>query len=189
MKTILRLIFLLALALPAFAQPYYISPDGSDKNPGTIGKPFASLQRVQAALRQKPGVVFLRGGTYYLPETLVFTAQDSGLKDAPVVFQAYQSEQPVISGGVKLEKLDWQPYRDGIVQAKVPADLKTEEILVNGERQMLARYPNYDPKAQYFDGFAADAISPERVARWADPTGGYFHAMHPALWGGFTWLI
>ncbi len=67
--------------------------------------------------------------------------------------------------------------------------MQTEEIFVNGERQILARYPNYDPKAQYFDGFAADAISPERVARWADPAGGYIHAMHPALWGDFTWRI
>jgi len=91
----------------------------------------------------------------------------------------------VISGGVRLEKLDWQPYRDGIVQAKVPDELQTEEIFVNGERQILARYPDYDSKAQYFDGFAADAISPERVVRWADPAGGYFHAMHPALWGDF----
>ena len=71
----------------------------------------------------------------------------------------------------------------------MPEDLQTEEIFVNGERQILARYPNFDPKAQYFDGFAADAISPERAARWADPAGGYFHAMHPALWGDFTWRI
>ena len=60
---------------------------------------------------------------------------------------------------------------------------------MNGERQILARYPNFDPAAQYFDGFAADAISPNRVAQWADPTDGYFHAMHPSLWGDFTWRI
>ena len=60
---------------------------------------------------------------------------------------------------------------------------------MNGDRQILARYPNFDPTAQYFDGFAADAISPEQAARWADPTGGYFHAMHPSLWGDFTWRI
>jgi len=189
MKTILRSILWFALALPAFAQPYYISPDGSDKNPGTLAKPFASLERAQQAVRQKPGVVFLRGGTYYLPETLVFTAQDSGMKDAPVIFQAYENEKPVISGGFKLEKLDWQPYTNGIFQAKVPADLRTEEIFVNGQRQILARYPNFDPTAKYFDGYAADAISTNRVARWADPTGGYFHAMHPSLWGDFTWRI
>jgi hypothetical protein len=89
-----------------------------------------------------------------------------------VIFQNFQGEHPVISGGVRLENLDWQPFTNGIFQAKVPADLQTEEIFVNRERQILARYPNFDPKAPYFDGFAADAISPERAARWANPAGG-----------------
>jgi hypothetical protein len=170
-------------------QPYYVSPVGDDANAGTLEKPFATLQRAQRAARQKQGGVFLRGGTYYLPETLVFTAQDSGTKDAPLVVQNFRDEKPVISGGVRLDRLDWQPYTNGILQAKVAADLQTEEIFINGERQILARYPNYDPKAQYFDGFAADAISAQRAARWADPAGGYYHAMHPALWGDFTWRI
>jgi hypothetical protein len=185
----LPLQFLLAVALPVFGQPYCVAPGGNDANPGTLAEPFATLQRAQQAVRQRRGTVFLRGGTYYLAETMVFTAQDSGTRDAPVVFQAYENERPVISGGVKLEKLDWQPWRDGIFRAQVPADLRTEEIFVNGERQILARYPNFDPTAPYFDGFAADAIAPNRVARWADPRGGYFHAMHPSLWGDFTWRI
>jgi len=189
LRPLLSLQILVAFALPAFGQPYYVAPAGNDTNPGTIGKPFASLQRAQAALRQKRSAVYLRGGTYYLPEPLVFTAQDSGAKAAPVFFQPYQNEHAVLSGGVKLENLVWVPWTNGIFQATVPEDLRTEEIFVNGERQILARYPNYDPKAQYFDGFAADAVSPERVARWADPAGGYFHAMHPALWGDFTWHI
>ncbi len=70
----------------------------------------------------------------------------------------------------------------------MPDDLQTEEIFVNGERQILARYPNFDPKAQYFDGFAANVIW-RRSAQWADPTGGYFHAMSPFLVGDFTWRI
>ena len=171
------------------AQPYFVSPTGDDANPGTLEKPFATLQQAEQAARQKHGDVFLRGGTYYLPATLVFTAPDSGTKDAPVVFQNYQGEKAVISGGIRLENLDWQPYTNGIYQAKVPADLQTEEIFVNGERQILARYPNFDPEAQYFDGFSADAISEQRAARWSDPAGGYYHAMHPALWGDFTWRI
>ena len=173
----------------ASAQPYYVSPSGDDANPGTLAKPFATLQRAQQSARVKHGEVFLRGGTYYLPETLVFTAEDSGTKNAPVVFQNYPDEKPVISGGIRLEHLDWQPYTNGIFQANVPADLQTEEIFINGERQVLARYPNFNPNAQYFDGFAPDAISPQRAARWADPAGGYYHAMHPALWGDFTWRI
>jgi hypothetical protein len=171
------------------AQPYFVSPSGNDASPGTLKEPFFTLQRAQQAARQKRGNIFLRGGTYYLPETLVLTAEDSGTKDAPVIFQSYQNETPVISGGIRLEHLNWQPFTNGIFQTQVPADLQTEEIFINSERQILARYPNFDPKSQYFDGFAADAISPERVARWADPTGGYFHAMHPARWGDFTWRI
>ena len=181
----------LALFVACFcsAQPYFVSPSGNDASPGTLRKPFATVQRAQQAVRQKRGEVFLRGGTYYLPAPLVFTANDSGTKKSPVVFQNYKNEKPVISGGVKLDNLNWQPFTNGILQAQVPADLQTEEMFINGERQILARYPNFDPKAQYFDGFAADAVSKERAARWANPTGGYYHAMHPSLWGDFTWRI
>jgi hypothetical protein len=171
------------------AQPYFVSPAGNDANLGTFGKPFATLQRAQQAARQKHGDVFLRGGTYCLPATLVFAAEDSGTKDAPMVIQNYQGEKAIISGGGQLEKLDWQPYTNGIFQAQVPADLQTEEIFVNGERQILARYPNFNPQAQYFDGFTSGADIKRRATRWADPTGGYLHAMHPARWGDFTWLF
>ena len=180
---------LLAMALPGLAQPYYVSPSGSDRDPGTLRQPFASIERAINAVRHKPGVVFLRAGTYYLKEPLVFTAEDSGTATNPVIVQSYPNEQVILSGGVKLDKLDWKPYRPGVYSAKVPENLLTEEIFVNGERQILARYPNFDPTAQYFDGFDADAISPERAVHWSDPTGGYFHAMHPALWGDFTWRL
>lgn len=183
------LLLLSVLSLPVLGQPYYVSPSGNDANPGTLQLPFASIQRAQAAVQQKTGSVLLRGGTYYLAEPLVFTERDSGDKAAPVVYEAYPGEQPVLSGGVLLANLNWQPFRGGVLQAKVPEDLQTEEIFVDGERQVLARYPNFDPTSPYFDGFAPDALSPERAARWADPTGGYFHAMHPALWGDFTWRI
>jgi hypothetical protein len=170
------------------ARPYYVSPEGNDNNPGTIKQPFATLHRAQQALRQHKDDIYLRGGTYYLPETLVFDARDSGTKDAPVVIQAFQNETPVISGGVKLTGLEWRPCTNGILQAQVREDLRTEELYVNGRKQILARYPNYDPSAQYFNGSAADVIA-SRSARWADPAGGYFHAMHPNMWGGFSWRI
>ncbi len=173
----------------AVAQPYFVSPTGDDANPGSLAKPFASLHRAQLAVRQKRGDVYLRGGTYYLNEPLVFTAADSGAKDAPVVYRNFQNERVVISGGLRRDPLDWRPGKRGIFRARVPKEIRTEELFVNGEQQVLARYPNFDPHAKYFNGYAADAIAPERVARWSDPAGGYFHAMHPALWGDFTWRI
>ena len=63
-----------AMALSVFAGDVYVSPSGDDASPGTLEKPFATLQHAQLAVRQKRGDVFLRGGTYYLPAPLVFTA-------------------------------------------------------------------------------------------------------------------
>jgi hypothetical protein len=53
----------------------------------------------------------------------------------------------------------------------------------------MARYPNFDPNARPYNGAAADAFSPQRAARWADPIGGYIHAMHCAHWGGYHYRI
>ncbi len=176
----------------AWGSQWFVSPSGSDKAPGAFGSPFASLARAQAAARQvagkEPVTIFLRAGVYYLPQPLVLTSADSGTKAAPVTYRAYKDEKVIVSGGQRLT-LHWRPYRDGIMQATVPSDLTTDQLFVNGERQVLARYPNYDPKAPIFGGYAADAISPEHVARWSDPTGGFIHAMHQYSWGDFWYKI
>ncbi len=177
-----------------FGAEFYISPNGSDGNPGTRDRPCATIAHVRNVVREArrttkgPITVFLREGTYYLPDTLVFTFKDSGTKSAPISYAAYEKEEVVISGGMRLE-LKWRPYRDGIVQSSVPAGTKTDQLFVNGRRQHMARYPNYDPNARYFNGWAADAFGKERAARWSDPKGGFIHAMHTHLWGDFHYVI
>ena len=183
--------FLLAV-IPARCADFFVAPDGSDANPGTSEKPFGTLQRAQQAVRKAKAsskvVVNVRGGVYYLADTLVFTAEDSGETGAEVLWQAVKDETPVISGGVKLD-LAWEPHRAGILKAKVPPGLATDQLFVNGERQILARYPNFDPNVRIFNGYAKDAISPERAARWSDPKGGFIHVMHEAMWGGMHYVI
>jgi hypothetical protein len=177
----------------AQAGNYYVAANGNDAHQGTLARPFATLSRAQQAARKAVGreavTIFIREGTYYLPEPLVFTAEDSGTKAAPVVYQAYEKERAVISGGVRLEGLKWEIYKDGIMQAKVPAGFATDQLFVNGERQPLARYPNFDPRERHFNGWAKDAFSPERAARWQNPAGGFIHALHAAEWGGMHYII
>src|SRR5437899_10946340 len=69
----LTLLGALFLARFAFAADYYVASTGSDLNPGTRSKPFASLERARAAVRQRKAVqsalrepitVWLRGGDY-----------------------------------------------------------------------------------------------------------------------------
>ena len=188
---------LLGVVLAAHAAPaaeFVVAPDGADTNPGTKARPFASIARARDAVRasgkagREPVTVFLRGGTYYLDSTLVFTSADSGSATAPVVYAACEGETPVVSGGVRIS-LTWEPYRDGILKAKAPADFATDQLFINGVRQPMARYPNFDPKAKYFFGFAADAFSRKRAARWTDPAGGFIHAMHRSHWGDFHYRI
>ncbi len=193
MRILMPLLIASLLGGPLGAAEFYVAPNGADTNNGTKQKPFATLQKAQSAARlvSAKGAavnIYLRGGIYYLAEPMVFTSADSGRANTPVVYRAYENEIPVLSGGAKLS-LQWQPFRDGILQAKVPAGFSSDQLFVNGERQHMARYPNFDAKVRHFNGYAADAFSPQRAARWANPAGGYIHAMHRAEWGGYHYRM
>jgi hypothetical protein len=64
-----------------------------------------------------------------------------------------------------------------------------DQLFCNSKPLHMARYPNYDSAARFFNGTAADAIDPRRVKSWADPAGGYVHALHQAEWGDFHYRI
>ena len=176
------------------AKEFYVSPTGSGN--GSFEQPFSSIAQAQEAVRAykqaNPSdeiVVYLRGGKYYLSEPIVFTPADSGSEDAPITYKAYQNEEPLILGGVKLTGLKWKKHNENIYKTNVPEGLVFETLFINGTQQILARYPNYTEDAPAFNGIASDCLSKERVATWSDPTDGYFHAMHKALWGGVHYRI
>ncbi len=188
-------LFITALYVPeATAAEIHVSPAGTDKNPGTLAAPLRTLAAARDAARKFAGkesvVVHVADGVYYLPETLAFTPADSGTAGRPVIYQAEREGGAILSGGLKLD-LKWEPYRDGIFKAATPVGLNIDQMFINGKNQRMARYPNYDPNkpTDPYQGYAADAISKERAARWADPAGGYIHAMHAALWGGYEYRI
>jgi hypothetical protein len=174
------------------AAEFHVAPNGNDSNSGTADKPLQSIaaakKAANSAKAQGPVTVLLHGGTYYLPETVVFSDADSGSREAPVVYAAAPGEQPILSGGQRL-KLKWSAVGNGIYRAKLAGDAAVDQLFVNGQRQSMARYPNFGSNANPFNGSAADAIDPTRTARWADPAGGYIHAMHSALWGDMHWKI
>ncbi|CAA6691311.1 FIG01093541: hypothetical protein [Lentimonas sp. CC11] len=187
---------LCVLAIPSISQAadIYVSTQGTDSNSGTKSAPVASLAAAQNLVRTVAGkeavTVHVEDGIYYLPETLVFTPEDSGATQAPIIYKAENEGKAVLSGGSQLD-LTWQPYQGGIFQAQTPAGLVIDQVFIDGRNQRMARYPNYDPakKAEPYQGFAADAFSKERAANWADPAGGYIHAMHVKRWGGYHYQI
>ncbi|HML73593.1 MAG TPA: right-handed parallel beta-helix repeat-containing protein [Anaerohalosphaeraceae bacterium] len=153
------------------AVEFYLAPDGSNSNPGTREKPFQSLEKaknaVRAQLKQVPGqtvVVNIKGGVYYLEAPVVFTAEDSGSKELPVVYRAVDGEKPIFTGSMELK--NWQPLVDqgklellspdvkgkiyqsdlkaaGIRDFGDPTDIgKRPDLYCSGQLQPLSRWPN-----------------------------------------------
>ncbi|MCW5943060.1 MAG: PDZ domain-containing protein [Fimbriimonadaceae bacterium] len=178
----------------SMAQELFVSPDGSDLQAGTRSHPVRTLAHARSLARQFAGrrgvTVTLMDGDYFLQEPLLLTSEDSGSPSAAVVYRAQNEGKAVLSGGIPLA-LEWEPWRNGIYRARCPVNKRFDRLFADGQPQPMARYPNYDPTRQDvpYRGAAADAVSPERSARWQNPAGGYIHAMHPSLWGGFSFRI
>ena len=139
---------------------FYVSPQGDDGAPGTLEKPFATLDRARRAVRElhsgKPATVLLRGGTYTVRHPVVFGTHDSGTEQAPITYAAYPGETPIISGGAPVS--GWKPYKDNIFQAELPEvqnlHYQFRQLFCGGKRQIRARYPNYDPEHPHTGGWA-----------------------------------
>ena len=146
----------------------YVSVTGSDSNPGTLKAPLASFEAAQMAVRTLrksfPDArveVVVRGGVYFLKQTLEFMPEDSGMPKAPVVWKAADGEKVILSGGRSIKGL-WKKDKNGIWFCDVPEtkgwkqDVSVperyqqkpgfpwhfRELYVNGKRATRARYPN-----------------------------------------------
>ncbi|MBU2877941.1 PDZ domain-containing protein [Aliiglaciecola lipolytica] len=176
------------------AAEIYVAPTGTDNNSGRQGKPLASIAKAKQLAQSFAGkeavIVHVADGVYYLPETLIFEPADSGSERYPIIYKAENEGLAVLSGGTKL-KLTWSAYKNGIFQTDTPVGLNIDQLFIDGQNQRMARYPNYDSskKTAAYQGYAADAFSAERAADWADPRGGYIHAMHRSQWGGYHYQI
>ena len=138
--------------LPAFpptsAVPegaFFVAVDGSDEGPGSEAEPFATPRRALEATRAAPGrkAIVLRGGTYFLGETLRLDERDSGLS-----MTNYRREAVWLSGGVPIATA-WEPFGDGNVYAARLNETFPHRKTVLGlnvlephRRMVRARYPN-----------------------------------------------
>jgi hypothetical protein len=169
----------------------HVSPAGNDSNAGTEQAPFQTVEKARTEAYKSKGdvTIFLHGATYRLSAPLVFTPKDGNAAGKSLTVRSYPGEKVVISGGMILENLQWQPYKNGIMQTQIQGKPVMDMLLVNGEIRHQARYPNYDPNAIRFNGTAPDVIAQERVKKWKNPAGGYIHVMHDHDWGDFHYRI
>ncbi|MFB3786765.1 MAG: right-handed parallel beta-helix repeat-containing protein [bacterium] len=140
---------------------FFVSPQGNDAWSGTLSKPthgqtdgpFATITRARDAIRQmkregsfnQPVTVYLRGGMFFLDETVVFTPEDSGTKEYPIRYVNFGNESPVLSGGRRLD-VEWTARGTNRIQATLPEVKNGQwyfyQLFVDGERWTRARTPN-----------------------------------------------
>ena len=122
-----------------FAATYYISNSGNDSNNGLSQVyPFESIAKLNSIMQDLlPGdiILFERDGVY----SGQINIKASGITNKPLIFGAYGTgRNPVISGSIQVS--NWKPYKGNIYSSYVKS--KVKDIFVNGERMILARYPN-----------------------------------------------
>lgn len=80
-----------------FHKCYYIATDGSDDNPGTIKKPFASIAKAQE-VATSGDTVFIRGGIYKkfsIADTNSLYNYVNEINKSGITYRGYDSEVPV----------------------------------------------------------------------------------------------
>jgi len=108
----------------------YVSPDGSDANPGTKDRPFATLERARDAIRElkqagripRGAEVVLAPGEYPRSAAFALDAEDSGAPGAPIVYRAAERGAAVLSGGVRVQ--GFAAVTDQAILSRLPEEAR-----------------------------------------------------------------
>ena len=142
---------------PPAGRTYFVAQteNADDSNPGTEALPFRTLSRAGQAAGPGDRVV-VRAGIYR--ET--FRPANSGTATAPVIYEAYPDETVVISAAELVT--GFQPAENGMVKARLPADLGVgrNQVFYQGEALAEGRYPNGPGLEMSADGEALSSLFP-----------------------------
>ena len=130
---------MLSLAGQVLAGTYYVATTGSDSAAGTIGAPFATLQK-SANVMGAGDTCYIRGGNYH--EAVVISGLN-GSAGAPITFTAYTNEVVTINGSQPLTALGsagWTLHSGNIYKTTLSSEIW--QLYVDGELMIPARWPN-----------------------------------------------
>lgn len=176
MKPILALwIAMTCIGIPLFVSAqdsYYVDPiKGSDKNNGTsIGNAFRSISKardvVRTVNRSMTGdiIIYLKGGIHRLYSTFTLLSRDGGTNGHSIIYQAYNCEKPVISGGIKITKWVLHDAVKNIYKTTVIGQpmIDSRQLYVNGVRATRARSIDASGWNENGDGYDC----PAEVSKW-----------------------
>ena len=175
-------VFLLGAALAGAETTVWVSPQGSDKNPGSKTAPVATLPRaaelvrkVRAAQPAEAVTVWLGEGAYVLGEPLILGEADSGTATTPVVWRGVARDSVRILGARPVDPVQLSLVTDPAVLARLAPTAKgklVEYDLAANEIRCAAGLPDFqsDPAdlcTLFYDGVRLP------LSRWPNGQYGY----------------
>ena len=127
---------------------YYVSPTGSDiSGDGTKANPWQTITMARDTLQnlnsQSGDIhVYLRGGRYFITNTIAFTTADSGMNGYYITYQSYPGETAIIDGGRQVTgwtQVPGKPYWVASVPTNAGFADYFRQLYVNGVRAERAR--------------------------------------------------
>jgi len=158
----------------------YVSPSGSDDNPGTAASPVQTLQKAQQLVRNSNAnmtsdiTVTLADGYYRMTSPLTLDASDSGTNGHNVAWTAAAGAHPAVIGSTQLKGWSQVAGSNNVWVAQGPAGIKTRQLYVDGARAVRA------------SGAVPSAAT---LAAWKDPSGGFpptVELVYVGGWGPWT---
>jgi hypothetical protein len=157
----------------------YVSTRGSDKDSGSVNRPFATLAHAIRRAREMrrvndPGIkngihIIMAGGLYQLYEPVFIRPEDAGTPQSPTIIEAATGQDPILSGGISIK--GWHKSTAGIRGlsklankhvwvAEVPYAagqlFNFRQLWVNGHKATRARDRNADSMSRILSWNKAD---------------------------------
>jgi len=156
MKNFLILLLCILFSFESFGQKaicFYVSSSGKDSNPGSIEKPFASLEKARKEVRKILSkeksisvTVYLRGGNYFIKNSVVFDSLDSGTGDNAVTYTSYNNETVSFSGGISIPVKYATAVKDELVLNRFPPGAKNKILQVDLKKIGIKDFGRLTPR-------------------------------------------
>lgn len=98
---------------------FFVALDGDDDNPGTLAKPFATVQKA-ADVMAAGDTCYIRGGTYLLEDSINLGNSNSGGEDNPITYCPYPGEEVILTGAVELDPDYFEAVIDNDILDRLP---------------------------------------------------------------------
>jgi len=199
-KSIVTFIFFITFSISSVSADFFVSPEGSDLNPGTKEKPFKTPEKARDIIREKnlnkkeTVVIWFFGGRYFRKESFKLKEKDSGSKNYQIVYKAVPGEKVYWDGGDVLNK--YEPILDKEILNRISSRNRKNIFQITLDKSQGENMGSYGPRGFGRTQFPAPAELfingiPQTIARWPNkgrvPLGQVVDTGSTPRWGDSTY--